>query len=186
MRQPQMNQFGNQMGMQYGMQQQRYYAMQHQPSYNNGGAYGHGYSNPVHGHQGNNYQHQRHYNYSYNNGGGAQRQQQYGYGYGYGGGMRRQYNDRQPQMNANQHRMPRQFSSRQPQMNSNQYGMQPQMYQHGMRRQQQQSFGIMDRRQSDVRIDFYETTCHEDKRSIAATTTATTSTTTDKARKECG
>merc|ERR1719229_340471 len=98
------------------MQQQRQYAMQHQqPSYNNRGAYGHGY-----GHQCN-YQQQRHYN------GGA---------HGYRGGMQRP------------------FSHQQPQMNPIQYGMQSRMHQNGMRPQQQQSFGIMDRRQPESRIHF--------------------------------
>merc|ERR1712244_176677 len=110
-------------GMQYGMQQQRHYAMHHQQaSYNNRGAYGHGY-----GYQGN-YQQQRYYN------GGAQGHQQYGHGYR--GGMQRPFNHRQPPMNPNQ------------------YGMQSRMHQNGMRPQQQQSFGIMDRRQPESRIHF--------------------------------
>merc|ERR1719461_671943 len=79
------------------------------------------------GHQGN-YQQQRNYN------GGAQGHQQYGHGYR--GGMQRP------------------FSHQQPQMNPIQYGMQSRMHQNGMRPQQQQSFGLMDRRQPESRIHF--------------------------------
>merc|ERR1719410_1103272 len=79
------------------------------------------------GHQGN-YQQQRYYN------GGAQGHQQYGHGYR--GGMQRP------------------FSHQQPQMNPIRYGMQSRMHQNGMRPQQQQSFGIMDRRQPESRIHF--------------------------------
>merc|ERR1712190_305291 len=71
---------------------------------------------------------QRYYN------GGAQGHQQYGHGYR--GGMQRP------------------FSHQQPQMNPIQYGMQSRMHQNGMRPQQQQSFGIMDRRQPESRIHF--------------------------------
>merc|ERR1712190_6626 len=66
--------------------------------------------------------------------GGAQGHQQYGHGYR--GGMQRP------------------FSHQQPQMNPIQYGMQSRMHQNGMRPQQQQSFGIMDRRQPESRIHF--------------------------------
>merc|ERR1719461_512227 len=79
------------------------------------------------GHQGN-YQQQRYYN------GGAQGHQQYGHGYR--GGMQRQFNHRHPQMNPNQ------------------YGMQPSIHQNGIRPQQPQSFGIMDRRQPESRIHY--------------------------------
>merc|ERR1712048_1307904 len=49
--------------------------------------------------------------------------------------------------------MQRPFSHQQPQMNPIQYGMQSRMHQNGMR-PQQQSFGVMDRRQPESRIHF--------------------------------